>query len=61
MSKTLICELPDQRVVEVPAPPETPYLPQTDEPEVPEPEPLIDVRGSPALNVPVATTVTHAH
>jgi hypothetical protein len=38
MSKTLICELPDYRVVEIPVPQEMPYIPQTDEPEVPEPE-----------------------
>jgi hypothetical protein len=39
MSKTLICELPEYQVVEIPAPQEMPYTPQTDEPEMPEPGP----------------------
>jgi hypothetical protein len=38
MSKTLICKLPENEVVEIPVPQEMPYRPQTEEPEVPEPE-----------------------
>lgn len=38
MSKTLICKLPENEVVEIPVPQEMPYRPRTEEPEVPEPE-----------------------
>jgi hypothetical protein len=38
MPKTLICKLPENEVVEIPVPQEMPYMPLTDEPEVPESE-----------------------
>lgn len=39
MSKTLIYELPDHEVIEIPVPQEMPFIPRTGEPEVPEPGP----------------------
>jgi hypothetical protein len=38
MSKTLICNLPENEVVETPMSQEMPCMPLTDEPEVPAPE-----------------------
>jgi hypothetical protein len=38
MSKTLICKLPENEIVEIPVPQEMPDLPKTDGTEVPEPE-----------------------
>ena len=38
MSKILICKVTENEVVEIPVPQEMPYIPQIDEPEMPEPE-----------------------